>query len=135
MSVTRVKPKEAAKLLAEGWQYVDVRSIPEFEGGHPPGAFNVPLMHFTPGQGMSPNPRFGEVMAARFPREQKLVIGCKAGGRSNRAAQLLLAAGYTQVVDMAGGWEGEDGVPGWRPEGLPVEKETPAGHGWEALSK
>lgn len=133
MSVRRVKPREAAALVEQGWTYVDVRSIPEFEGGHPPGAFNVPLMHFAPGRGMSPNPEFAATMDKRFARDAQLVIGCKAGGRSNRAAELLLASGYTSVVDMAGGWEGEDGVPGWRVEGLPVEKDAQSGRSWEEL--
>ena len=44
--VKRVTPPEASTLLGEGWVYLDVRSIPEFDDGHPPGAANVPLLHF-----------------------------------------------------------------------------------------
>jgi rhodanese-related sulfurtransferase len=133
MSVLRVPPKEAQLLVADGHRYVDVRSVPEFEAGHAPGAFNVPLLHLVPGKGMVPNPEFMSVMEKRFPKDARLVIGCKAGGRSNRAAQLLLAAGWQSVVDMAGGWEGEPGVVGWRPAGLPVEATAPADHSWEGL--
>ena len=32
MSVKRVPPAEAKSLMDAGWRYVDVRSIPEFEG-------------------------------------------------------------------------------------------------------
>ena len=63
--VKRVTPSEAAALLAEGWSYLDVRSIPEFEEGHPAGAANVPLLHFTGGR-MSPNGDFQKVVAANF---------------------------------------------------------------------
>src|ERR1700753_4523583 len=108
--VKRVTPPEAAALLAEGWSYLDVRSIPEFEGGHPAGAVNVPLMHFEGGR-MAPNADFQQVVEANFPRDAKLVLGCKAGGRSLQAAALLEAAGYTSVVDMRGGYHGEhDGL-------------------------
>src|SRR5262249_50895094 len=120
MSVKRVPPVEAAKLLDEGWKYVDVRSIPEFEAGHPKGAYNVPLMHFLPGRGMSPNSEFAEVFGQHFAKDEKVVVGCKTGGRSLRAAELLGAAGFTSVIDMAGGFEGERDasgrvvVPGWK---------------------
>ena len=53
--VKRVTPPEADALLAQGWTYLDVRSIPEFEGGHPAGAANVPLLHMQGGR-MAPNP-------------------------------------------------------------------------------
>ena len=46
MSLTRVSPKDARDLMEkDGYAYVDVRSIPEFEAGHPEGAYNVPLLH------------------------------------------------------------------------------------------
>ncbi|HEY3253455.1 MAG TPA: rhodanese-like domain-containing protein, partial [Polyangiaceae bacterium] len=40
-----VTPEEAAELLSQGHVYVDVRSEPEFEAGHPAGALNVPLLN------------------------------------------------------------------------------------------
>lgn len=138
--VKRVTPPEASALLAEGWAYLDVRSIPEFEQGHPPGAANVPLLHFTGGR-MTPNADFQKVVEAVFPRDAKLVVGCKAGGRSLQAAALLEAAGYTNVVDMRGGFHGEqDGMgrvscAGWAAENLPVETAAPAEKTYAELSK
>jgi rhodanese-related sulfurtransferase len=136
----RILPKEAAALLAEGWVYLDVRSIPEFEEGHPAGASNVPLLHFQNGR-MSPNPDFQRVVEASFPKDAKIVVGCKAGGRSLQAATLMESAGYTSVVDMRGGFHGErDGfgrasVPGWSAEGLPVETTAAPEKTYEGLSK
>ena len=124
--VKRIVPQEAAVLLGEGWSYLDVRSIPEFEQGHPTGAANVPLLHFQNGR-MTPNPDFQRVVEANFAKDAKLVVGCKAGGRSLQAATLMEAAGYTNLVDMRGGFHGErDGfgrvsVAGWADEALPVE--------------
>ena len=136
----RIAPKEAAVLLGEGWAYLDVRSIPEFEEGHPTGAANVPLLHFQGGR-MAPNPDFQRVVEANFPKDTKLVVGCKAGGRSLQAATLMEASGYTNVVDMRGGFHGErdpygrENTPGWLAEGLPVEKTSPPEKTYETLSK
>jgi rhodanese-related sulfurtransferase len=136
----RVSPKEAKALLDEGWTYVDVRSVPEFEQGHPTGAVNIPLMHAGP-QGMTPNPDFMRVVEAVLPKEAKLVIGCQSGGRSMRAAQLLESAGYPQVVDQRAGFGGaRDQVgrviePGWAAERLPVESGRPAKGSYSDLAK
>jgi rhodanese-related sulfurtransferase len=140
MSVKRVPPQEAAELLAQGWKYVDVRSVPEFEAGHPEGAYNVPIIHFVPGRGRMPNPDFQAVLEQKFGKDEKLVLGCASGPRSNRAAELMTAWGWQEVVDMAGGFEGERDmmtgrvILGWKASGLPVETAAP-GRTWEELKK
>jgi rhodanese-related sulfurtransferase len=123
MPFRRVAPEEAKALIdLEGYVYVDVRSVQEFEAGHPEGAYNVPLMEPGP-MGMAPNPAFMSVMEKLFPKEAKLVVGCKAGGRSMRAAAMLEAAGFASVVDQRAGYDGGP-EPGWRPKGLPVSKDA-----------
>jgi rhodanese-related sulfurtransferase len=132
--VKRVSPQEAKDLIdREGYVYVDVRSIPEFDAGHPTGAYNVPLNHMGPA-GMAPNPEFMAVMEKAFPKDAKLVLGCQGGGRSLRAAGMLEQAGWTSVVDQRAGFVGH-GEPGWRPAGLPVSNDSPAGHTYEGLKK
>ncbi|HEY2946480.1 MAG TPA: rhodanese-like domain-containing protein [Vicinamibacteria bacterium] len=139
MAVKRVSPAEARDLIEkQGYVYVDVRSVPEFVAGHPTGAYNVPLMNMGPG-GMTPNPDFLAVMAT-FPKDAKLVVGCKAGGRSARAASMLESAGYTSLVDQRAGFEGAPdpatgriSEPGWRPAGLPVSTEAGPDRTYEAL--
>src|SRR5215218_7892089 len=119
MAVKRVPPEEARDLMSkEGYVYVDVRSVPEYAAGHPTGAYNVPLLDMGPG-GMAPNPDFLAVMEKSFPRDAKLIVGCKAGGRSAKAAAVLEQAGYTSLVDQRNGYDGtplpSGGVePGWR---------------------
>src|SRR3712207_2840836 len=102
----RVSPAEAADLMKQGFQYLDVRSVPEFEQGHPDGAFNVPLLNAVGGR-MAPNPDFQRVVESTFAKDAQLLVGCKMGGRSAQAAALLEAAGYTNVVDVRGGFSGE----------------------------
>ncbi len=134
----RVTPPEAAELCKDGWSYLDVRSIPEFDQGHPTGAANVPLLHQQAGR-MIPNPAFSAVVNANFAKDAKLVIGCKVGGRSLQAATLLEAAGYTNVVDVRGGFSGERDMfgrvitPGWSDAGLPVATKAEAGKSYAEL--
>jgi rhodanese-related sulfurtransferase len=136
----RVSPAEAAALLEQGWRYLDVRSIPEFEAGHPPGAANIPLLHMQGGR-MVANPDFQRVVQSNYAKDAQLVVGCKSGGRSAQAAALLEAAGYTQVVDMSGGMAGARdamgrvSVPGWSAEGRPVETTATPAQTYAELSK
>jgi rhodanese-related sulfurtransferase len=131
-NIPRVSPDEAKKLIDEGYIYLDVRTVAEYAAGHPTGAHNVPVMISSP-QGMAPNPAFLEVVEAIYPKDAKLVLGCKAGGRSAKAAEMLAGAGYTDVVDQRAGYEGSRNAfgaitePGWGPVGLPIETETEGG--------
>lgn len=124
-AIKTVTPQEAQQLLESGWLYLDVRSEPEFAAGHVPGAVNVPLLHAIDG-GMAPNQEFAAVMEANFGRDERLVVGCKAGGRSARAVQLLAQAGFKNLTDMSAGWDGSRdafgrAIPGWVRSKLPVE--------------
>ena len=138
MAVKRVAPEEARDLIdKEGYVYLDVRSVPEFAAGHPTGAYNVPLQDMGPA-GMSPNADFLAVVEKSFPRDARLVVGCKAGGRSARAAAMLEQAGFTNVIDQRNGYEGTP-LPtggfeaGWRPRGLPTSTEAAEGRTYDAL--
>lgn len=137
MTVKRVSPEEASELMEkEGYVYLDVRSIPEFEAGHPKGAYNVPLLHMG-SYGMAPNPDFMGVMQTAFPKEARLVVGCKSGGRSLQAASLLESAGYSNVVDQRAGYDGAVGPsgrePGWRPKGLPSSTQADPDRTYDGL--
>ena len=136
----RITPTEARDLMEkEGYVYVDVRSVPEFSAGHPTGAYNVPLLHMGAGPA-TPNAEFMSVMEKTFPKDAKLIVGCKVGGRSARAAALLEGAGYATVAEQFAGYEGALDMttrqvtePGWRPANLPTSQEAAAGRSWEAL--
>jgi rhodanese-related sulfurtransferase len=127
----RVSPHEAKKLIdEEGYLYLDVRSEPEYGAGHPSGAHNIPIMHAGPG-GMQPNMEFLNIAQALYARDAKIIVGCRSGQRSQRAAELLTSAGFTNVVDQRAGFEGtRDNVggvveAGWGSVGLPSETATP----------
>jgi rhodanese-related sulfurtransferase len=132
--VKPVTPEEAAELMSQGHVYVDVRSEPEFEAGHPEGALNVPLLNAGP-VGLVPNPEFQAVMEASFGKDEPLIIGCKAGGRSKKASELLAQAGFSKLSDQVAGFDaGKDAfgraIPGWSRTALPVAKGKPAGQSY-----
>jgi rhodanese-related sulfurtransferase len=133
MPVNNVTVQEAHEKLTSGYMYIDVRSVPEYEQGHPAGAFNVPLLHRDARTGqMAPNADFLHVIRANFTPETKLLIGCQVGGRSAQAAHVLAASGYKDVSNVLGGYAGTRDpatghmrAEGWVHAGLPVERETP----------
>lgn len=128
----RISPEEAAARMAEGYAYLDVRSVPEFESGHPKGAYNIPLMHATPG-GMSPNTHFMEDVAKTFPPDAKIVVGCKSGGRSVSAVGLMELAGYRDLLEQRAGFDGNGREPGWRNTDLPQSTTPEPGRAYTDL--
>jgi len=103
-----VSPSEAlAKLENEPHTvYLDVRSIPEFQQAHPIRAMNIPILHFMLGMGMMPNEDFVDVVQANLTKDTKILIGCKTGVRSVRAAEVLSQLGYNDVSNVRGGFVG-----------------------------
>ena len=79
---------EARQLVAAGARLLDVRSSDEFSGGHLPGAVNIPVQEL--------DRRLAEV----GPVERDVVVYCRSGQRSSRAAQLLREHGYTKVHNL-----------------------------------
>ncbi|HVB81259.1 MAG TPA: rhodanese-like domain-containing protein [Candidatus Binataceae bacterium] len=132
MPIIQAEPPQAHEILKSNPDaiYLDVRTESEFAQSHPAGAINVPVVFIKgPGQ-MELNGEFVDLVAKILPREKKLVVGCLAGGRSQRACELLEAAGYTDLTNVRGGFggardaSGQVVVAGWRDAGLPVSTEV-----------
>ncbi|MGV0109343.1 MULTISPECIES: rhodanese-like domain-containing protein [unclassified Arthrobacter] len=83
---------------------LDVREDYEWEAGHVDGAVHIPLDQLPA--------RFGEL----DPDEDLHVI-CRAGGRSQRAAEWLEGNGYT-AINVSGG------MGAWADAGKPMVSET-----------
>lgn len=136
-SMNDVTPPEAKKILDSDQRfiYLDVRTVPEFVEGHAPGAWNVPVvLPAAGGTAMERNPKFLPTIAANFSKDQHMIIGCRSGGRSALAADLLRDAGYKSVRNMEGGFGGSEDVPGWAECGYPVEKGSGGERSYEALA-
>lgn len=137
----QVSPREAQTLVEQhGYVYLDVRTVPEFDAGHAPHAYNVPLS-FPSAQGLLHNERFVSQVGAALGERAKLVVVCASGVRSLRAAELLRNAGFHDVVEQHAGMEGiRDAFgrvkeKGHRDEGLPVTIETEPGRSYAELAR
>ncbi|XP_037493055.1 thiosulfate sulfurtransferase 16, chloroplastic isoform X2 [Jatropha curcas] len=111
---TSVPVRVAHELLLAGHRYLDVRTPEEFSAGHVVGAINIPYMYKV-GSGMSKNPKFLEQVSQHFGKYDEILVGCQLGKRSMMAATDLVAAGYTGVTDIAGGYAA------WTQNKLPTE--------------
>jgi len=137
-----VSPQKAHDLMQADQEYIylDVRSVPEFDAGHPAKAINIPLLHFTPGAGMSPNLDFAAVVEANIPKDAKLLVGCKTGGRSAQACAILDQMGYSNAANVRGGYAGamdQTGrivEPGWSMLNLPVSTDLDEESSYESLA-
>lgn len=144
MSIKQLTPVEAHEVLQNDPEavYLDVRTEPEFAAGHPEGAINIPVAFPNPGGGLRMNPDFVKVVEKVLPRERAIVCGCQAGVRSQAAADLLSSVGYTELVNVQGGYGGKVNpstgtvaIPGWRDSGLPVSSEVNGENSYDGLKK
>ncbi|MHB1340652.1 MAG: rhodanese-like domain-containing protein [Coriobacteriia bacterium] len=84
-------------LVDQGARLIDVRTAAEFDGGHIPGAENVPVDQIS-------------AVAASWDRTKPVVLYCATGSRSVAAMQALVGAGFTSVYNLTAGiaaWDGE----------------------------
>lgn len=141
MSFETLDPPGAKERLDSNasWILLDVRTVEEFEAGHGPGAYNIPLLFRDAYGSMAPNADFMACVERHFDKDSKLVLACAAGIRSAHACELLGGAGYGQLVNMDGGFSGRQEMgrgmvqEGWAACGLPVEMEAPEERRFEQL--
>ena len=131
MSVKQIDPRQTYDTMQHDPNavYLDVRTPGEFDGGHVPGAVNIPVMSPDPlSRRMTPNPNFLQAVQSAYSKDRKVICGCQMGGRSQFAAEILDQAGFTDVSNMVGGFGGAKDpmgrivAPGWLQSDLPVEK-------------
>ena len=84
---------EAESMSAAGRQVIDLRERNEWDAGHIPGAVHHPLGRIQE--------ELGEL-----DRETPLAIHCQAGTRSGIGASVLEEMGFTDVIDLNGGYGG-----------------------------
>jgi rhodanese-related sulfurtransferase len=96
---------EYAERFADGNEahtLVDVRTRNEFNGGHLPGAMNIPLSDI--------GSRTDDI-----PTDKPIVVVCASGNRSKSAANKLTKAGFDNVYNLKGG------TMKWMMQGHPLE--------------
>ncbi len=88
---------------------LDVREPHEWQAGHAPQAWHLPLGQL-------------DDRLAELPRDRQIITVCRSGRRSALAASQLTAQGY-QAVNLSGG------MTAWAAAGLPVVTATDGGPG------
>ena len=103
-SIPQITVNELDQRVRDGDVTVlDVRGHAEWEAGHLPGVKNISLGFLSD--------RLEEI-----PRDRPLVVHCQSGARSAIATSVLRAKGFSNVVNLTGGFAA------WQDAGHPVER-------------
>lgn len=105
--VNEICPTTTQSWIADGALLVDVREINEISelSYDVPSILHIPLSEF-------------ETRYTEIPKDKKVVMVCRSGGRSLRAAGFLVNHGYDQVVNM------KRGIIRWVQKGFPTIGDT-----------
>ena len=108
---------------------VDVRmEIESLYVGRPPGVHNIPWYEYPE---LIPHPQIFVAAVEReaLRKDRPIVLICRSGQRTVHAGQALEAAGFSDVVNVLHGFEGDldtnfkrSTLNGWRRDGLPWEQ-------------
>ncbi|MDO8374712.1 MAG: rhodanese-like domain-containing protein [Polaromonas sp.] len=121
-------PKEAWALIQQQPDalFVDVRMEIESQYvGRPPGVINIPWYEYPE---LKPDPKAFVLAVEKLAKskDQPVVLLCRSGLRTVDAGIALEKAGFSNVVNVLDGFEGElddndqrGREGGWRFEGLP----------------
>jgi rhodanese-related sulfurtransferase len=126
-----LQPREAWDYLQQhpDTLFVDVRmEIESLYVGRPPGVVNVPWYEYPD---LMPDAKaFAEaVRREAVSKQQPILLICRSGKRTLDAGLALEAAGFTEVIHVVHGFEGEldeqfqrSTLNGWRFDALPWEQ-------------
>lgn len=89
-NITAGELKEKMKKEKNNVQYVDVRTVEEFNGSHIKGFKNIPL-HLI-------NNR-----SSHLNKDKEVVLVCRSGMRSMKAGKLLKKLGFSKITNVKGG--------------------------------
>ncbi len=121
VEVQNIDVAAARQKLEEGAVLVDVRNKDEWDAGHAPQArfLSLPEIQGNPFGSVREVKRWVEEAAARAGSDEdvEVVVVCKVGGRSLKAAKILSSNGI-RAYNLAGGMQA------WAEAGLEMVSET-----------
>lgn len=105
--IREVSPARAQAEVAKAYsKFVDIRTPAEYAAGHAARSINIPY----------------DTLAAsldRLSKDEPVYLICESGATSKAAAEMMTAAGFQNVMSVAGG------NAAWTAAGLPVETQAP----------
>jgi len=108
LGFNELKPGDAVRFMnKEEPLILDVREDAEYKDGFIQGAVHVPLVQLE-----------SRVSELASWRDRDVLIYCRAGQRSARAASILKRQGFTHLHKLDGG------IMAWQSANLPVSRDT-----------
>ena len=100
--IISISPAEVYEIITNDEDYIilDVRTQDEYNEGHLDKALLIPVDDL-------------EKVVDELPEEKPIIVYCRSGVRSRKAAEILVENGFSKVYDMGG-------ILGWQEEGFPV---------------
>ena len=100
--IISITPVEVYEIITNDEDYIilDVRTQDEYNEGHLDKALLIPVDYM-------------EKVVDELPKEKPIIVYCRSGGRSRKAAEILVENGFSKIYDMGG-------ILGWQEEGFPV---------------
>ena len=100
--IISITPAEVYEIITDNEDYVilDVRTQDEYNEGHLDKALLIPVDEL-------------EGRIDELDKNNPIIVYCRSGARSNRAANILIENGFSKVYDMGG-------ILDWQEEGFPV---------------
>lgn len=100
-AIKEIAPAEAAELVKKDSVFVDVREPQEISSlsYQVKKIVTIPLSSFEQG-------------ASKLPKDKHLIMVCRSGNRSLRAAKILQSKGYENISNLSGG------IMRWKSEGF-----------------
>ena len=100
--IISITPVEVYEIITNDEDYIilDVRTQDEYNEGHLDKALLIPVDEL-------------EKVVDVLPKEKPIIVYCRSGGRSRKAAEILVENGFSKIYDMGG-------ILGWQEEGFPV---------------
>ena len=89
MEIIKVTCDEAMTLQNEGALVIDVREKDEYDTNHLDGAINISYTKISE-----------DITKYTDNLDQKIIVYCQSGIRSNKAANTLITMGYTHIYDL-----------------------------------
>ena len=99
ITVAEAKPAVETKDV----QFIDVRTVGEYTGGHAVKAANFPLDLI-------------EKDLTKLDKDKPVYVICQTGSRSQKGSEILQRAGFKNIFNINGG------TSAWESAGFPMEK-------------
>lgn len=108
-NIKNICPTTTMEMVKNGALFIDVREPGEVaEVAYDlPNVLHIPLSVF-------------EARYMEIPKNKDIIMACKGGGRSMRAAGFLANHGYTRISNL------QSGIIGWIEKGFPIKGNNPS---------